>query len=265
MIRSIQHIILLLFFLPALYAYSQIIIVGEMTHEKKVMQGETHNGTITIHNKGKEIKNVRVYQTDYSFSADGTSQYGEPGSLDRSNAEWIIFSPKQATVPSQEDVNVNYHIKVPDDSTLLGSYWSMLMVEEIPEITPEKSEGNVAIRVVMRYGIQIVTNVGQASIGKLVFSDPKLIKEEEKRNLQIDIRNVGERWLRPNVWVELYSQEGQSLGTFKGNDKRTYPGTSIRVTVDLSTVQQGTYKALVVADCGGDDLFGASYTLEIVQ
>lgn len=249
--------------MPFSYSNAQIVIIGEMTHEKQMLPNETHQGTVTIHNKGKEIKNVRIYQTDYFFVADGTSQYGEPGSLERSNAEWIIFTPKQATVPPHEDLIVNYSVKVPDDSTLIGTYWSMLMVEEIPEIKPDKPDGNVAIRVVMRYGIQLVTNIGETGIRQLVFSDPRLIKKEEIRNFQINIKNIGERWLRPNVWIELYSHEGESLGTFKGDDKRTYPETSIRITIDLSEVKVGIYKALVVADCGGDDLFGASYNLEI--
>jgi len=42
-----------------------------------------------------------------------------------------------------------------------------------------------------------------------------------------------------------------------------YPGTSVRFRIDLGKNMAGTYKTLVVADCGGDELFGANYTLEI--
>ena len=37
----------------------------------------------------------------------------------------------------------------------------------------------------------------------------------------------------------------------------------MRFKIDLSPVPEGTYKALVVADCGGDSLFGATYTLQL--
>ena len=52
------------------------------------------------------------------------------------------------------------------------------------------------------------------------------------------------------------------IGRFEGRRKRIYPSTSVRYTVDLSNVPQGTYKALVVADSGGDYIFGANYTLK---
>jgi hypothetical protein len=32
--------------------------------------------------------------------------------------------------------------------------------------------------------------------------------------------------------------------------------------IDLSNVSVGTYKAMVVVDAGGDDVYGAEYTLK---
>ena len=68
--------------------------------------------------------------------------------------------------------------------------------------------------------------------------------------------------MRPDVYVELFNEQGASLGKFSGLKYRIYPGTSVRQLIDVSTVPKGTYKALIVVDAGGDDVFGAQYTLK---
>ena len=50
---------------------------------------------------------------------------------------------------------------------------------------------------------------------------------------------------------------------FDGERARVYPGTSVRRAIDLSRVPAGGYKALLVADAGEDNVYGATYTLEI--
>ena len=68
--------------------------------------------------------------------------------------------------------------------------------------------------------------------------------------------------MRPEMYVELFDERGASVGTFRGALYRMYPGTSVRQSIDLTTVPPGTYKALVVVDAGADDVFGAQYTLK---
>jgi hypothetical protein len=246
-------------------AEAKVVIVGGLTHERTVKVGETYRGVIFVRNTDEEAQEAKLYQTDYQFFFDGRSIYDDPGNTPRSNADWIVFSPKRLTIPPQEEVAVNYTIKVPDDKSLVGTYWSMLMVEGISKGSLEASvlgKGALGIRQVVRYGIQMVTHIGGSGLGKLEFLDIKLLKEGDRKLLKIDIENIGERWLKPLLWVELYTQQGILVGRFEGGRLRIYPGTSVRYEVDLSEVLKGEYKALVVADCSGDDLFGASYTLK---
>ena len=90
-----------------------------------------------------------------------------------------------------------------------------------------------------------------------------LLNEANKHVLLVDVENVGERLLRPFVWAELYDSEGMVVGTFEGDRFRTYPGTSVRYRIDVSDVPEGSYKALVVADCGEEDAFGIQYSITI--
>jgi len=259
--------VFLLFWLMPYVSEAKVSVRGSLTHEITTKVGETYQGTILLSNAGEEPQEVKVYQTDYLFFFDGRNIYGEPGDGPRSNANWISFRSHRLVIPSKGTSEVYYTVKVPDDETLVGTYWSMLMIEGISNDSPEatgeeQGEVRLAIRQVVRYGIQMVTHIGNMGARQLEFLNTKLLREEEERILQIGIENSGERWLRPFLWAELYDEKGGYIGRFEGGRLRIYPGTSARCVIDLSQVDEGKYHVLVVADCGGDDLFGATYTLK---
>lgn len=271
--RCVVFLALFLALLIPTVSEAGVSIVGGQSREKSVEIGKDYPGIIFIRNHGEEPQEVKIYQTDYLFFCGGTNIYGEPAGKDvRSNANWITFSPQRLTIPAKSTSAVNYLTEVPDDETLRGTYWSMLMVEGVgkdsPEaIEPEKDKIKVGIRQVIRYGIQMVTHIGNTGSRELEFLETELLKiiEEnggKKRILQVDVENTGERWLRPFLWVELYDMEGRYIGRFEGGRKRIYPGTSVRFKVDLTEVPKDEYKSLVIADCGGDDVFGITYTLK---
>ena len=254
-----------LFLLVPIGSEARVSVIGRLSHERTVEIGKNYKGTIFIRNDGDVPEEVRVYQTDYLFFFDGRNLYGEPGKTSRSNAVWITFSPHRLIVPAKGRSAVNYTIKVPDDESLIGTYWSMMMVEGMGKPYEakegEKSKVNLGIRQVMRFGVQMVTHIGDTGALKLKFLKTELLKKEERIILQIDAENNGERWLRPFIWAELYDEKGSYIGRFEGGRLRIYPGTSVRYRVDLSQVPEGKYRALVVADSGNEYVVGAQYTL----
>ena len=241
-----------------------INIVGELTHEKKVLPGDTLEGKIVVINTGDDIQEVKVYQTDYLFYCSGKNIYGKAGKDPRSNAAWISLDRSRVSIDPKAQIEIYYKMRVPKADTLAGTFWSMIMIEGIPQLTPDNfKKASVGINTVMRYGIQIVTQVGETGNRQLKFIDAKLFSQNEKKVFQVDIENTGDQWLRPSVWVEIYDLQGVQLGKYQGVQLRTYPGTSIRQKFELDEMPKGTYKALVVADCGGDDLFGMNCKLEM--
>jgi len=253
--------------LLALPVLSEVTVVGGMTREKTVKPGETFEGIVLLRNSGEEAVEVKIYQTDYLFFADGRNVFGKPGELPRSNARWVTLGRNFQTIPPKESVGVSYSVKVPDQADLKGTYWSMVMVESAgkPPELKEKGEKDVrlGIRHVMRYGVQLVTHLGDSGEIKVKVADKSLVYEEGKPFLRVDIENEGERWLRPEVWVELYDSKGKSFGQRRGQKKRIYPGTSIRQDLDLSELPAGKYKGLIVIDNGDDNLFGARAKFEL--
>lgn len=243
---------LLFSLLLVLSCEAKVLVVGELIREMTVQVGQTYKGIILLKNDGEKTREVKLYQTDYLFFSDGTNIYGEPpGKLERSNANWLIFSPTWVEIPPGQTVSISYTLKVPNDDSLVGTYWSMLMIEPLGEmedlaLTKELSEGeqtNVSVRQVIRYGMQFVTHIGDSGT-----RDLKLDWKMEGRALQLDLENIGQRWLRPEIRVELYNKEGLLIGRFESKSGKMciYPGTSVRHIIDLSDLPKGKYKWVAV-------------------
>ncbi len=257
--------------IAAISLQAQISIVSDLSQDKEVRPGGVYSGTIIIRNDSNEPQEAKVYQTDYTFQFDGTNQYGKPGTHPRSNAKWIDVSPSFVSIPPKGITTLNYTITVPNETELVhyvGTYWSMLMVEGITKGSAESSqpaaEGKTQVGIVqnIRYGVQIASTFEKTGEKKIRFIATTLSpKNEGKRSLDVDIENTGQIGIRPKVYVELFNSKGVSLGQFPSPKYRIYPGTSVRQNIDVSKVAKGTYKALVAVDAGGDNVFGAQYTL----
>lgn len=246
-----------------------ISLPGGLTVENSLTAGGRASGNIVILNSDAEPVTVRVYQTDYMFYADGRNEFGRPGSTPRSNASWITYSPNQITVPAGGSASVSYQITVPNDQSLRGTYWSIIMIEPIPKAaleppSPEKGKIALGVQAVFRHTVQVITNIGDTGKRALEFADEKLEAKDGKISLGVNVKNTGERGLVPAVYVDLTDQSGHSLGRFEGGELRIYPGCSVRYIVDFGALKPGKYNALFVADSGeGEKVFGIRYTLEV--
>ena len=225
---------------------------------------------LLVTNISDSPQELKVYQTDYFFISDGNVYYEEVGYVERTNGNWIEFFPKRLTVPARSSAQVNYTVDIPENSSLTGTYWSILMVEVIPEGSAESSSTDesseelaVGIQQIFRYGIQMVTNIKSTGAGTPDIIGAQLVKEVDNKALILDVMNIGDRWLRPSVWADLYDGEGSFVGKYEAGALRMYPGTSARFTIDLREVPVGVYKALVVLDADDQGVFGANYTLRL--
>jgi hypothetical protein len=243
-----------------------LVISGTLTHEFLVAPGAGSAGTVVVENPNDEAQEVAVTQTDYSFGAEGTTQFGVPGSVPRSNAGWIEVSPHRFLIPPHQSATVNYAIRVPVNPALAGTYWSVLMFEPVDSDSPGAPAARpplLGLNQVLRYAVQIVTQLGDTGTRQLTFEKVQLPGPGQKA-LVVDARNTGERWLRGALWVELYRRDGSLAGRFEAAQQRMYPGTSVRYHVDLAGIEPGSYKAVIAVDCGGDDVFGASLSVALL-
>lgn len=254
--------------LPAVAA-AQIAIISESVLERPAAPGESYTGVIQLRNSSAEPHDARVYQTDYLFYADGRNIFGIPGSAPRSNARWITFTPDYVTVPAGQTVAVQYSVVVPEGGAqLAGSYWSMLMVETVAPNSPESqqqtgAQPQLGLRTTMRYGTQIVTHVTGTGRMELAFDNVAATpaRGTEGANLSLDVTNTGERGARARMTLELYDDAGSLVRKLEQQRGLLFPGTSFRQHFQLGALAPGRYKAVILADAGGDEIFGGEYNV----
>lgn len=260
--RNLISFILILLFCP-LSIFASVEVIGSLRQVFTVNKGEIIKGQIRIQNNEAKDQEVRIYQTDLLYNLQEQTFYDEPGANKRSNASWIQFSPKTVVLKSNESRTVEYEITVPQNDTLKGTYWSVLMVEGVNPIDPSK-KGDLNITTVTRYAVQVVNEINNKGKGSLKFMEPTLVNEEttKKLYLAVDISNNGDRYISPEVSMELYDENGTSVKTIKASRKGLYPTTSVRFKLDLEGLpSKKTYTAMIVAAGAEDDVFGLEYTL----
>jgi hypothetical protein len=249
--------------LPTLAA-AQIAVVGSTVEERVATPGESYLGTIVVRNLTKQDQPVRIYQTDYLFYADGTSHFDDPGTTPHSNAKWITPTVRSLLVPPSSEMTVSYTVKVPNDS-LVGTYWSTIMVEGAPSEAGRSSSGRpqVGLGAVMRYAVQVATHISTTGSRKVNFANSRfLTNPDSSQAFELEVQNVGERAYRPALWIEVYDEQGALKANVRQERGLLYPGTSLKQTFALGKLPHGMYRAVVFADSGEDAVFASQFTLK---
>lgn len=170
---------LLLLLVPLLgVSFAQLALSSDLVQVQTLAPGESYEGTLAVQNPSNQPATLRVYQTDYLYLADGTAEYGEPGNSARSNAPWVKLPAATATVPAEDGLVVSYRVQVPDNAALAGSYWSVIMVEQVGEAAPipegSQERPAIGINTVVRYAVEIVVNIGTTGERRLELAKPSL-------------------------------------------------------------------------------------------
>lgn len=264
-----QKLISSLLFVPFLVfglcfsVFGNIVILNGLTHENSADPGETYRSSIQVQNAGTEVKSVKVYQRDYWYAYTGENKHDEAGTMARSNANWLNYTPTLLTLQPNETSVIDFEVAVPHTDSLTGTYWSVIMVEGI-ELQDTSRTSGVKIHTAIRYAVQIITNIGNTGKRDLQFLGLELSEnQEEGRVLNVAIENIGERILKPELNLEIFNESGESIGVFKAERRKAYPGTSILLSLSLEGIKPGSYAAVLVADCDEDHIFGTNITLDL--
>jgi hypothetical protein len=243
--------------------------------ESILNSGETFSDGIPVTNISDEPINVRIYAGDWIRVSGQTSGYSfelPSGREDRSLAEWLVFSPERMTIEPGETKDVRFAVNVPADSNLNGSYWAVIFIENVPIEVPEgelpDSEAmQVGVSIAFRYAIQIYTTIQGTEIKDVTFKSLDIAQAEQGLDVTAVIENLGNVYLRPEVWLELRDTAGEVVYRQDYINQTLLPESARDYTFEVRdlSVEPGRYLAMVIADYGAANLIAAQQVLEITS
>ena len=114
-----------------------------------------------------------------------------------------------------------------------------------------------------RYGTQVATDIGTSGTRQACLRQPHGDEAQDgKRGLRFDFINTGERANRFLMSLELYNAAGELVKKASQQRGLLYPGTAARQLFDVGPVPAGAYTAVLVADGGGDQVFGGQFKVK---
>lgn len=257
--------LLLVFSSSALQA--NVIILNGLTHVHNGEKGKQIKGEIILQNLNKvNAQRVTVYLQDVLQSCDGKTEYANSGSHLRSLGNWITFNTSEKLLNPNEKFVITYFINIPEEINVenidYGSFWSALMVDVDKPINEDNQYG-VQINSKIRYGVQIIANVGDRVNPEIQFESIEIAKKSTgKHMLNVVVRNNGLYLVQPTLILELFDKNGESIKKVEALFKKVYPMNCKGFEIELLDVPVGDYDAVLVADYGGD-IFGNNITISI--
>ena len=245
---------------------AQISVLSSLVEEKEAAKGENYTGRIVISNATTSPQAVRLFKTDYSFKADGTTNYDDPGTSPRSNASWVSLQSERVVVPPRSEITVPYTVVVPPSDSLRGSYWSAIMVEAA-ETAPGAATGSgrsaqVGLGHVIRYAVQVATHIGSSGTRTVKLEKPAAGRDSTgSATLDLDVITTGDRAVRPKLSVEVFDSQGVVKAKGRQDRGLVYPGSSFRQHFDFGKLPAGTYKVMVFADTGAEQVYASQFTI----
>jgi len=260
------------FILSSTVTQANLLMQGGYSHEFTTIPGGIYKKSIKLSNMGRSPQEVKIYLEDYLFTAGGKSSFtaARLRKNPRSNSRWIKVSPSRVTLAPGTSRTINYTMTIPR-SSFIGTYWSALIIEPVARTSLESSQGSqndnkvhMNIKQISRHAVQIVAQMGNTGKINLQLKHPVMKKEAAKRNFSLDAYNLGTKWIKPTVWLDVYNQQGTFIGKFEGAGARVYPNTSATLSVDISGLKTGKYKGLFVVDGGSNsDILATDINLTI--
>lgn len=244
---------------------STVSVASELRPELNVQPGETRTHRLTLENTGSSPVLVDVTQADFRTGTNGEIAHEPADFLPFSNAGWLEVA-SQVEIPPLSAYSLPITVEVPT-GVEPGTYWSLLFVQPADATTVEQQEGGEGVRTTVtvnfRFGVTLMTHVGEPSERQLLFRNPELTSDDvtDIDAVSVTVENPTRFLAAADVWLELYDMQGSLVREANGGTLRIYPESARRHTFELGALEDGTYQAVIVADAGDDAVFGVRYDL----
>lgn len=223
-------------------AWASGSVVGALSRDYDLAPGATATGTIEVA-ADADGWSIRVFQADFRTTATGR-EFPDAGTLPRSNAAWIRLPTGALDVAPDSVGTIPFSITLPENDTLAGTYWSVVMIETAPAAA---ELGRPGIRIVNRVAVRITTSVLGTGETRIEFGTDRVSARADDRTFETELTNVGDRMSATSVRLSLTGEDGTVVEAM-ADAAPLYPGCAATWRVPLPNLRPGFYSGLLVAE-----------------
>ncbi|NKI25208.1 hypothetical protein HCG49_01365 [Arenibacter sp. 6A1] len=251
------------FFLANL-AFSNITILNGLTHTYTGRSGQVISGEVILINGSSEEERVTFELNDAIFYCDAPRIFTNEETHPKSSNDWFKAELMDLVLNPKEKYVYRFTITIPNDQQLRGSYWTVLMVNAEKPIKEETLTDNIGLNTKMRYAVGLLTHVNDFDAVNLEFNDMQLGKKTENTNANMDIKLQNHSLFIEEVLLslEVYDKNGVKVYEGKSTRKKIFPGACASFNLDISTVPEGDYECVLIADAR-EEYIGTNISLQL--
>ena len=221
-------------------------------------RGQAAMQPIFVTNKFPYKVTFKARTSDWLRDSMGSHIYLEPGTIDRSCAQWITFENNNIDVEPGQTKEILVKMKAPqNDSALEKMRWCLVFVETVNEnLSLKPTDSNrTAMNTTFRVGIHILLTPPNLTSKKNLEMLSFKSNPEEKDSYQILCTNTGETQLECKGYLELSSLEDGSKITVGPTMFPIFPDQKRYINFKLpADIKKGKYSILAVVDANEDDV-----------
>ncbi len=221
-----------------------------------VAPGGSDYGEIIVENYSEEERRMKLYLEDWYYipGGDGAKEFLPAGTLSRSCASWISFSPAEFTIPPFGKQRVSYSIKAPQDAES-GGYYSALFFETIigdmsrNEISEGQSGLNLAVRVASLFYVEVSGNIRRTA----EFENLALKRDNPNSPLLIELEllNTGNVDITAGGTFHIMDDQGVIYARGEFNKVYTFPKDKAKLVAKWKEdIKPGSYYLVLTLDLG---------------
>ncbi|MGO4911752.1 WxL protein host-binding domain-containing protein [Leeuwenhoekiella sp. W20_SRS_FM14] len=252
-----------LFLLVLFKSQAGVIVLNGLTHTFSGNSGEYIQGELVLMNTTDQEQQIVFKLNDAIYSCGNDRIFSDSITHEQSSKSWFEGNLMDKFIGPKEKFVYKYQIKIPEDKSINGTFWSVLMIEIAKPVKKEHLTRQIDLSTKIRYAVGLITHVNQASNVELDFTDVHINKNELNENsLKINLLNKSKYVEGVQLNLEVYDEEGENILKSKTKRLMVFPGMCIDYNLDISTLKKGTYQCILTAD-SRKEYIGTNISLNI--
>lgn len=229
-------------------ALASVTIINGLTHVYKGNSGDMIEGEIVLINGSDVEQRVRFMINEALFSCNANRVFTEKDPHAQSSSDWIENGAGERLLLPKERYVHRFKIRIPEDQSLKGSFWSVMMVYVEKPIKEEMLNNSIGLNTKIRYAVGLLTNVNSLDQPNLDFEQVQLDEKSGKKALGVKLRNDGSFIEGVKLSLEVYDANGKKVKVLETDRNMVFPGVCKDYIIDISDLPEGQYECLLLAE-----------------